>query len=68
MIVLIPFCLQDQTGVISGRCIREYTIIIYDLMQLVDEENKLGLLLLFDIEKAFDWLSWSFMERVFNFC
>ena len=39
-------------------------------MQLVDENNIPGLLLLIDFEKAFDSLSWSFMQKVlssFNF-
>lgn len=58
---------QEQTGFISGHYIGENTRIIYDLMQLVDEQNKPGLLLLVDFEKAFDSLSWSFIEKVFKF-
>ena len=39
-------------------------------MQIVEENNIPGLLLLIDFEKAFDSLSWSFMKKVliaFNF-
>ena len=61
--VLNKFKGQEQTGFISGRYIGENTRIIYDLMQLVDEQNKPGLLLLVDFEKAFDSLSWSFIEK-----
>ena len=33
-------------------------------MQLVEENNIPGLLLLIDFEKAFDSLAWSFMQKV----
>ena len=49
---------QEQTGFISGRYIGENTRIIYDLMQLENEQNKPGQLLLVNFEKAFDSLSW----------
>lgn len=54
---------EDQSDFISGRYIGENTRIIYDLMQLADEQNIPGLLLLVDFEKAFDSLSWSFIEN-----
>ena len=46
------------------------TRLLYYLMQFVEENNITGLLLLIDFEKAFDSLSWSFMQEVltyFNF-
>ena len=46
------------------------TRLLYDLMQFVEENNITGLLLLIDFEKAFNSLSWSFMQEVltyFNF-
>ena len=50
--------------------IGENTRLVYDLMQLVEENNIPGLLLLIDFEKAFDSLSWTIMKNVlttFNF-
>ena len=43
---------------------------IYDIMQYTELHNIPGLLLLVDFEKAFDALSWSFIDRaldIFNF-
>ena len=57
---------RDQSGFISGRYIGDYTRIVYDLMQFVDEKNIPGLLLLIDFEKAYDSLSWSFMKKYLN--
>ena len=68
--VLDKLISKTQSGFISGRYIGENTRLIYDLMQLVEENNIPGLLLLIDFEKAFDSLSWSFMQKVltsFNF-
>ena len=58
---------QDQTGFISNRYIGENTRLIYDLMQYTEEENIPGLLLLIDFEKAFDTLSWSFIQKTLEF-
>ena len=68
--VLDKLISKSQSGFISGRYIGENTRLVYDLMQLVDDKNIPGLLLLIDFEKAFDSLSWSFMRKVlssFNF-
>ena len=42
---------RNQSGFISGRYIGDYTRIVYDLMQFVDEKNIQGLLLLKDFER-----------------
>lgn len=55
---------KDQTGFIEGRFIGENTRLIYDLMQYTEENNIPGLLLLIDFEKAFDSLSWAFIDKV----
>ena len=49
---------ENQSGFIAGRFIGESTRTIYDVMQLADEQNIPGLLLLIDFEKAFDTVSW----------
>ena len=49
-IVLDKLMSKNQFGFISGRYIGENTRLIYDLMQLVEENNIPGLLLLIDFE------------------
>ena len=61
---------NDQTGFIKGRFIGENIRLIYDIMQYTEENNIPGLLLLIDFEKAFDSLSWTFVNKtlsLFNF-
>ena len=60
---------KDQTGFIKGRYIGENTHLIYDLMNYTEQNNIPGLLLLvfFYFEKAFDSLSWSFIQKVLKF-
>ena len=58
---------EDQSGFIAGRFIGESTRTIYDVMQLAEEQNIPGLLLLIDFEKAFDTVSWSFIHKTLTF-
>ena len=64
--VLDKLISNGQSGFISGSYIGENTRLVYDLMQLVDENNIPGLLLPIDFEKAFDSLSLSFMQKVLS--
>ena len=57
----------DQTGFVLGRFIGENTRLLYDLMQIAEEKNLPGLLLFVDFEKAFDSLSWDFLQEVLKF-
>ena len=65
--VLDKLISKDQSGFISGCYIIENTRVVYDLMQLAEEKNISGLLFLVDFEKAFDFVSWSFVHKVLNF-
>ena len=58
---------KDQTGFIKGRYIGENTRLVYDLMKHTEQKNIPGLLLLIDFEKAFDSLSWSFIQKALTF-
>ena len=58
---------SDQTGFMAGRSISENIRLIYDIMEYSEEENLPGLLLLIDFEKAFDSLSWPFVQKVLKF-
>ena len=57
----------DQTGFIKGRNLAENIRTIYDIMQYTEDENIPGLLLLIDFEKAFDSVSWSFIQKSLQF-
>lgn len=58
---------QDQTGFLPGRYLGENTRLIYDIMQYKEENDIPGMLLMIDFEKAFDSVSWGFMEKVLHF-
>ena len=60
----------DQKGFVSGRYIGEAVRTTYDIMQWAKENNKVGLILLIDFEKAYDSVSFCYIEkclRFFNF-
>ena len=58
---------KDQTGFIKGRFIGENTRLIYDIMNFTEHNDIPGLLVLIDFEKAFDSLSWSFIQKALKF-
>ena len=62
--VLSKLISTNQTRFIEGRFIGENTRLLCDIMQFTLEQNVPGLLLLIDFEKAFDSLSWSFINKV----
>ena len=61
---------ESQKGFMKGRYIGENIRLLYDTILTTEKENIPGLLLMVDFEKAFDSVSWSFIERsllFFNF-
>lgn len=68
---VLNFIISDtQKGFMKGRFIGENTRILYDLMHYLENNNKSGLLLLVDFEKAFDSINWDFLKKAlqsFNF-
>ena len=65
--VLPKLISNDQTGFISGRYIGENTRLTYDIMHYAEDHNIPGLLLLIDFEKAFDSISWDFIQHTLKF-
>ena len=57
---------EDQKGFISGRFIGENIRTIFDIILETKKLNIAGLIMLLDFEKAFDTVSWKFIEYVFN--
>ena len=54
---------EDQKGFISGRFIGENIRVIYDILFEVRNQDIPGLILSIDFEKAFDTISWKFIEK-----
>jgi exonuclease III len=65
--VLDKIISKDQTGFIKGRFIAENIRLIYDIMQYTEQHQIPGLLFLVDFEKAFDSVSWTFVEQALEF-
>lgn len=57
----------DQTGFIPGRYIGENTRLVYDIMSFTELQDLPGLLVMINVEKAFDSVSWKFIQETFNF-
>ena len=60
----------DQTGYITGRYIGENIRTVSDVIEYLNANNKSGIILLIDFEKAFDTISWDFIDKAlhkFNF-
>jgi len=68
--VLFKIIASDQTGYIKNRYIGENIRTIIDIMQYTAKEQLPGILLQLDFEKAFDSVSWKFLNNTlshFNF-
>ena len=66
-LVLYQIISKDQTGFIKGMYIGENTRLVFDMLQHTEQNDIPGLLLLIDFEKAFDSLSWSFIQKALKF-
>ena len=68
--VLDKLIAKDQTGFIKGRYIGENTRLLYDILKYTEDNTIPGLLMTLNFEKAFDTLSFNFIEKTlihFNF-
>ena len=57
----------DQKGFVAGRYIGEAIRTTYDIIQWAKDNNKTGIILLIDFEKAYDSLSFSYIKNVLSF-
>ena len=61
---------EDQTGYVKQRFIGNNIRIIEDIMIYTKQNNIKGIMLSIDLEKAFDFLKWSYLDKClknFNF-
>ena len=61
---------EDQAGYIKGRFIGENVRTILDIIDYTSNQQKTGIAVFLDFEKAFDTISWSFLLKTlekFNF-
>ena len=65
--VLNKLIRQDQKSFIYGRFIGENIRFIYDIRFESQNQNIPGLLLSIDFEKAFDTVSWKFINRILDY-
>ena len=68
--VLPSIIFETQTGYIKNRSIEDAVRLIQDIISHLDINNKPGLLLAIDFQKAFDSIEWSFLLKAlkhFNF-
>lgn len=55
---------QNQTGFVRGRNILEGVVIIHEVLHELKRSKKKRVLLKIDFEKAYDRVSWPFLEQV----
>jgi hypothetical protein len=58
---------SDQTGCMRGRYIGDNIRNILEIIETVEEEDLSCVILLVDFEKAFDSLSWKFLQQCLDY-
>ena len=58
---------EDQKGFLKGRYIGENIRLVYDTLLFAEKNHIPGLLLQADLEKAFDSVSWAFIDKCLSF-
>ena len=56
----------QQNGFVGGRYIGHKIRLLFDVIDYMDAKNKPGAIILLDIYKAFDSLSWPFIFHDFK--
>ena len=62
--VLPPVISSNQKGFMKNRYIGENTRLVYDIISELNCQDKSGIILLADFEKAFDTLEWDYIKTV----
>jgi len=54
----------NQTGFVPGRCIIDNIFLVQESIHYAERSRQKLALILLDVEKAYDRISWSFMREV----
>ena len=69
---LLPLLISpEQSGYVEGRQILDGIILVHKVVHSVKTSKISGMILKLDMSKAFDKLSWTFIEKIllaFGFC
>ena len=69
---LLPLLISlEQLGYVEGRQILDGIILSHEVVHSLKTSKILGMILKLDLSKAFDKLSWAFIEKMllaFGFC
>ena len=66
-IVLHKIIDENQKGFLKGRYIGENIRLLYDTIVYTEKNNIPGMIVSIDFEKAFDSISWSFLQKSLEF-
>ena len=58
---------KTPNGFVPGRYIGECTRIVFDIMNYTEKHNLPAMLVLIDVKKAFDSVSWTFIYKILEF-
>jgi len=56
---------SNQTAFIKGRYILESVVAAHEIIHEVHKQKDAGVILKLDYEKAYDRVSWSFLEDIY---
>eukprot|EP00253_Pinus_taeda_P036591 PITA_36591 len=56
----------EQSGYVEGRQITDGIILTHEIIHSLKQSRKPGMLLKIDLSKAFDSISWDYMQKVLN--
>eukprot|EP00253_Pinus_taeda_P029368 PITA_29368 len=69
---LLPMLISpEQSGYVEGRQIMDGIILTHEILYSLKQSKQAGMLLKLDLSKAFDKLSWSYIQhmlKAFGFC
>jgi len=62
---LLPLLISpEQSGYVEGRKITDGIILTYEIIHSIKQTKKAGMLLKIDLSKAFDTLSWKYIQKM----
>ncbi|MCY6524972.1 reverse transcriptase domain-containing protein, partial [Actinobacillus pleuropneumoniae] len=61
---LLPLLIsQEQSGYVEGRQILDDILLTHEIIHSLKQSKQAGMILKLDLSKAFDKLSWNFVQQ-----